>query len=406
MTPSLRRSVLRVLAHQAILLALAGCAPMATQAPPAQPPTPSAAQAPRLRLIGTASLPPLGTYGGTTVGGISGIDYDSTRGVYLLISDDRFAAPARIYTARLRYQAGALAPPELTGVATLLHGDGLPFDARPGVDRPDAEAVRWLPGGTQFLWTSEGDFPRGFGPQLRVARADGTAVRDIALPADFRPIYGYGPRRNGTLEGLALTPDGRTAWLAMELPWRQDGLIANPRSPGAPVRFTAIAVDTGQALRQIAYQPDAVPQARRLPWGAQVNGVSEILADGPHHLLVLERAYSAGAGFAARLYRIDTREGSDTLALAALTPGNHHPAPKTLVADFAALGIAVDNLEGMTWGPPLPGGGTGSDAPGGCVLVFVSDDNFNPAQVTQFIAAEYLEPPGGHGRCGTTGASP
>ena len=76
------------------------------------------------------------------------------------------------------------------------------------------------------------------------------------------------------------------------------------------------------------------------------------------------------------------------LGLPALAPGNHTPVAKTLVADLAQLGLArLDNIEGMTWGAPLPG-------PGGPrrVLVFVSDDNFNPAQVTQFIAAEYLAP--------------
>ena len=396
----------RVLA-QALLLAMAGCAPLATRLPPPQPP----AQAPLLRLIGTATVPPLTRYGGTTVGGLSGIDYNAAQDTYLLISDDRSSHdPARIYTARLRYDATALAPPEFTGVHTLLHAGGRPYApwlrARPGVDVPDAEAVRWLPGGAQFVWTSEGDFSRGFGPQLRVSRADGAAVRDVALPARFTPQAGSGPRSNGTLEGLALAPDGRTAWLSMELPWRQDGPPATPASGGAPVRITAIDLVSGQALRQIAYPPDAVPQARRLPWGPQMNGVSEILADGAHHLLVLERAYSAGAGFAARLYRIDTRAGSDTLALDALTPANHHSPPKTLVADFAALGLDVDNLEGMTWGPPLPGGGAGGSTAGSCVLVFVSDDNFNPAQVTQFIAAEYLDPQGGHGRCGTTTASP
>ena len=94
----------------------------------------------------------------------------------------------------------------------------------------------------------------------------------------------------------------------------------------------------------------------------------------------------------------DTRDGSDTLALPALAPGAYRPAAKTLVADFAQLGLGlVDNIEGMTWGPPLPDGG--------CVLVFVSDNNFNPAQVTQFIAAQYLGPDGDGGQCGTTGAS-
>ena len=181
----------------------------------------------------------------------------------------------------------------------------------------------------------------------------------------------------------------------MELPWHQDGPQATPDSGGAPVRITAMDIASGQPLRQIAYQGDAVPQRRRLP-GPQINGVSEILAHGPHHLLVLERSYSAGAGFGARLYRIDTRAGSDTLTLDALTPANHRPVPKTLVADLAALGLTPDNIEGMTWGPPVQGR---------CVLVFVSDDNFNPAQVTQFIAAQYLGPDGDGGQCGTTGAS-
>ena len=376
------------------LLALAGCAL------PLAPPAPAPLLAPGLRLIGVAALAPGSEYGGTTIGGLSGIDYDARRGEYLLISDDRSSdGPARIYSARLDYDAHHLAPPRFTGVQPLQDASGRPFAPwwrpRPGMERPDAESLRWLPGANAFLWTSEGDFSRGFAPQLRESRPDGSHVRDMALPASFMPHDDSGPRRNGTLEGLALSPDGRTAWLAMELPWRQDGEEATPASGGAPVRITAVDVASGQPLRQIAYQPDAVPRTRRLP-GPQINGVSEILAHGPHHLLVLERSYSAGAGFGARLYRIDTRAGSDTLALPALTPANHQAAPKTLVADLAALGLTPDNIEGMTWGPPLEGR---------CVLVFVSDDNFNPAQVTQFIAAQYLGPDGDGGQCGTTGAS-
>ena len=373
------------------LLALAGCAL------PLAPPAPAPLLAPHLRLIGVAELAHGSEYAGARIGGLSGIDYDAHSGEYLLISD----ASARIYRARLHYDAQRLDMPQFTATQDLLHTSGQPFAPwwrrQAGMDRPDAEGLRWLPGKTSFLWSSEGDFSRGFGPQLRESRLDGRPVRDIALPASFSPGTQprRGPRGNGTLEGLALTPDGRTAWLAMELPWHQDGPQATPDSGGAPVRITAMDIASGQPLRQIAYQGDAVPQRRRLP-GPQINGVSEVLAHGPHHLLVLERSYSAGAGFGARLYRIDTRAGSDTLTLDALTPANHRPVPKTLVADLAALGLTPDNIEGMTWGPPVQGR---------CVLVFVSDDNFNPAQVTQFIAAQYLGPDGDGGQCGTTGAS-
>ena len=106
-----------------------------------------------------------------------------------------------------------------------------------------------------------------------------------------------------------------------------------------------------------------------------------ILADGPDHLLVLERAFVLGSGFSARLYRIATHaaDTTNTLAIDTLTQGNHRAAPKILVLDFAQLGLkTVDNLEAMTWGPRLPNGDR--------VLLLVSDNNFNPAEVTQFIA--------------------
>ncbi|SDM21351.1 Uncharacterized conserved protein [Oryzisolibacter propanilivorax] len=398
------RSLTRLLALPAALacaLALGGCAPLPRPAPGDSDGVQRAGATPSwLRILGTAAIAPGTEWGGSVFGGISGIDRDPATDEYLLISDDRSArGPARVYTARLRYGVQGLAPPEITGVHLLRAPDGRPFAARSAarvrVDVPDAESVRWLPGAAQFLWTSEGDFGRGFGPQMRAAHADGSHARSWTLPPAFQPGPGHGPRGNGTLEGLALAPDGRSAWLAMELPWRQDGPTARHGRPGAPVRITQLDLDSGRPLRQIAYQPDAPPQPRALPFGPELNGVSEILADGPHHLLVLERAYSTGRGFAARLYRIDTRSGSDTLALPALAPGSHRPAAKTLVADFAALGLPVDNLEGMAWGAPL--------ADGSCVLVLVSDDNFNPAQATQFIAAEYRPPGGGNAACGTTG---
>ena len=103
-----------------------------------------------------------------------------------------------------------------------------------------------------------------------------------------------------------------------------------------------------------------------------------------HRMLVLERAYAAGTGNSLRLYEIDTREGSDTLALDALTPDNHRPAPKKRVADFAMLGLSrLDNSEGLCWGPDLPHGRR--------LLVVLSDDNFNPLQVTQFAAFEFTD---------------
>ena len=140
--------------------------------------------------------------------------------------------------------------------------------------------------------------------------------------------------------------------------------------------------------------PSAIPVAPAPARADADNGVVEVLMLDAHRMLVLERAYMAGLGDkernAMRLYAIDTRQGSDTLNLTALKPGNHTPAPKTLIADFASFPALsrLDNTEGMCWGPSLPGL---DGKPGKRTLLFVSDDNFNPRQITQFLAFEFLE---------------
>jgi hypothetical protein len=168
----------------------------------------------------------------------------------------------------------------------------------------------------------------------------------------------------------------------LEAALQQDGPDPGVGRPGGPCRFTAYDIASGRAVRQVAYLPDAIPQAPLLP-GAAENGVSEVLMIDATRMLVLERAYMAGIGMSLRVYEIDTREGSDTLALPRLQPGNYRPCSKRFVADFAQLGLSrLDNTEGMCWGPRLPGGRRS--------LVVVSDDNFRSMQVTQFAAFEYL----------------
>ncbi len=59
------------------------------------------------------------------------------------------------------------------------------------------------------------------------------------------------------------------------------------------------------------------------------------------------------------------------------TPVDYDPMGKNLVVNLEDLGIDPDNVEGMTFGPPLPDGRQ--------TLILVSDNNFNSAQITQFI---------------------
>jgi len=391
-TPSFsttRRLVLGGLAGAAGALALgvAGCG-----APAAAPDAPAPV---RLRRLAEARWPHRLSIGGTPAGGLSGIDFDARAGEYLLLSDDRSdLAPVRFYMAR--WPAPWSAAPEATGVVELQRPGGGPWPSRrqaiAGLPVPDPESLRLRPDTGTLLWSSEGDLARGFGPALYESARDGRFLREFALPALFQPdpAQRRGARDNLAFEGLALTPDGRTAWLAMENSLIQDGPVPTVDAAGGPCRFTRIDLASGRATGQIAYVPDAIPLRPLLPGTYADNGVSEVLMIDAHRMLVLERAYAAGTGNSLRLYEIDTRGGSDVLGLEALAPGNHRPVAKTLVADFARLGAGnglsrLDNSEGMCWGPPLPGGGR--------TLMIVSDDNFNPLQITQFAAFEFLDRP-------------
>jgi hypothetical protein len=325
----------------------------------------------------------------TSVGGLSGIDFDPANGLLYLISDDGGRQnPPRFYTARLALTSDKLGDIELTGVTFLK-----------GLTAPDPEAIRWHATSQSLLWTSEGNALLRAAPSLQQARPNGSLLRTFKLPEMFNfdlldTVNNQGPRINKTFEGLALTPDGRSAWVSMEAALRQDGPEPTPAAPGGPCRFTQIDIDSGNVIRQIAYIPDAIPRAPSLPGAHADNGVAEILMLDEHRMLVLERAYMPGLAptlsLSLLLYAIDTRQASDTLNVAALKPGTYLPAGKTQVADFADFPAlaTLDNTEGMCWGPTLPGNAT---RPGSRTLLFVSDDNFSSRQITQLLAFEFLE---------------
>lgn len=393
-------STLRATASVALCLSLLACAvqPAGPGSPPTTPVTVE------LRLIGETSLPHRLNYQATTVGGLSALDYDPAKNLWFALSDDRSdLQPARFYTMRLAITTEGIAPPQLVGVTTLRQPDGQPFPNRqqePNGMVPDPEGLRWRPQTGTLLWSSEGDIKHGTDPSVCEMRPDGAHVRCLELPAHLRAdaTGATGPRDNLALEGLATTPDGRGVWAAMENALVQDGPIPTLNAPGGPSRFTLFDLATGKAMAQRAYVTDAIPAAPVPPQTFADNGVSEILAIDAFRLLVLERSFTAGVGNSLRLYQVDTRDGSDTLRQDTLAPGTWQPMRKTLVAnldDFVAIngqprpGLRrLDNTEGMAWGPRMV---DKNGKPGPRTLVLISDDNFNPRQITQIIAFEFLE---------------
>lgn len=329
---------------------------------------PAAADDGQVELVGETTLPHAMQFNGTTVGGLSGLDYDPRTGQWVVISDDRSERhPARYYTADFdgtRF--------ELTGTRPLLRPDGTTYPA----GSVDPEDIRWDPLAEGFWWTSEGD--RGaqlIDPSIRSAGTDGSFTHDLPLPANLRMAPTTGPKRNEVLEGLTFAAGGTEVVTAMEGPLLQDGESPTTEH-GALSRLTTQS-RTGSVLAQHAYPLDPVFAAS--PTGGYANnGATAVLADRGDQHLVLERAFVSGVGNSIRIYRVDTRAATDVQHVESLTGTDVQPARKELLVDLADLAPStIDNLEGMTWGPRLPDGRRS--------LVLISDDNFSPDQTTQIL---------------------
>lgn len=343
----------------------------------------------RVRLLGETLVPHALEFDGTTVGGLSGIDFDPRTGKWVLISDDRSERqPARFYTADIEVRPDGVGPVELTGTAPLLRRDGKPYPPLTGGDGTtvDPEEIRFDPWSAGLWWTSEGDRPEADGsgqmidPAVRAADRDGSFSTELPLAPNLRMGADAGPRKNEAIEGMAFAADGSLVVSSAEGPLIQDGESPTVEH-GALGRLTA-QDRSGKVVAQHAYPMDRV-FAKSPTGGFSNNGVVSILPldqRDPFRYLVMERSFVTGVGNSIRIYEIDARGATDVQNTHSLRGADIQPVHKKLVADLSAFPrlSTVDNVEGMTWGPRLP---TGERS-----LVLVSDDNFSPDQTTQVIA--------------------
>jgi hypothetical protein len=356
---------------------------------------------PRLELvfIGQQVLPQGYRYANTTVGGLSGIDYDAATGRYWAISDDRSEfGPARFYELSLDLSHfNKTADPGHAGVTFLgvqtlkrLDGSTFPdFRTNPG-QAADPEAIRLHVPSGRLVWSSEGERLVNAGeppvlanPFVWEMQRDGTFLRPFVIPEKFHASAGnHGIRRNLAFEGLAFTLDFATLYVMTENALLQDGPAASLTEP-SPSRLLALDYASGQPRAEYVIDVAPIPAVPTKADGFADNGIPEILALDQERLLVLERSYVFGVGNAIRLFLVDLRGATDVSRFDALAGQKYVPATKRLLLDFKTLGIRLDNTEGMTWGPRLSGGSRS--------LIFVSDDNFNPRQITQFLAFEVRE---------------
>ncbi|NYI88482.1 hypothetical protein HNR02_001805 [Amycolatopsis endophytica] len=351
--------------------ALAGCL-LLTVAPAAQ-----AAPAP-VRYLGEQIIPHALPVGDHTIGELSSIDYDPRTGQYVFIADDTSEAPARYFTAKIPVSPRGLGQVTFTGAQLFRQPDGSTYPE----DSVDPEEMRVDPWTGAYYWSQEGirSDTTLIDPSVQVARRDGGYVRTLPLPDDERMRPDSGPRRNLVLEGLTFAAAGTLVVSSVEGPLLQDGPVATP-AHGALSRIT-VQARTGPVLAQYAYPQEPVFADSVPPGGTTDTGVSSILAADPFdptRYLVMERSYVSGVGNKVRIYEIDTTGATNVLHTSSLDGAKVRPVKKKLLLDLADYPLSkVDNVEGMTWGPTLPGGDR--------TLLLVSDDNFSTSQITQVIA--------------------
>lgn len=357
------------------LLMLVGCAPAAMT---------SEMTAPKVTQVSVEFLDeyriPKDEFQGTAIGGLSAIYYEPKQDLYYALSDDRSNfAPARFYTLQIDLDESGVIPQinqlQIASVTTLKDEAGELFPS----SSLDPEGLVFSPRQTLFI-SSEGDRQKEIAPFVKEFDLNGQEVNQLRIPERFlfnSPTQGI--QNNFGFEALAIAAPS----LAPEDPFRifvapEYSLIqdAADRNISKPIRLLHYVVNPiGDPVLIAEHLYPLEPTAE----GVLVNGLVELIAlPEVGSFLSLERTFGI-AGSGAKLFQITIGNATDTFAIESLAgnPDTVIPIQKTLLLDLKSLGIALDNLEGMTLGRKF--------ADGSQSLLLISDDNFSQNQVNQVL---------------------
>jgi hypothetical protein len=190
-----------------------------------------------------------------------------------------------------------------------------------------------------------------------------------------------GPRQNGAFEGLSFSNNYKKLLVSVEEPLFEDGARAGLNDSSAWIRIIRFDAKTKKPEAQFAYQIDPVAYPANPSNAFKINGVSEIFALNDRQLLVIERSFSSGRRpTTIKIYLADIGAVQDVSGYASLKNVSFRPVQKHLLLNMDDLGIYIDNIEGVSFGPKLPNGNQ--------TLIFVSDNNFSKDEITQFFLFE------------------
>ena len=358
---------------------------------PVQP----AADIKSLHLLGVYEIPCALSFNNTTVGGLSGIDYDQKKNLYYFICDDRSSInPARYYTANIFISQKGIDSLKFISVKYLLQpgGNTYPNSKTDPYNTPDPEAIRYNPIQNRIVWSSEGERIIKENqtiladPAVNIITTDGKHIASLPLPQLLKmQAAEKGPRQNSVLEGMCFADNYQSLYVNVEEPLYEDGPKADTEEKNAFIRILKFDTKSNKNTGQFAYKLDPVAYPANPVNAYKINGVPDILSLGDNKLLVIERSFSTGRlACTVKLFITDISRASDISNNLSLVKNRDFiAAEKKLLLNMDDLGIYVDNIEGVTFGPLLPNGKK--------TLLLVADNNFNPIEQSQVFLFEISE---------------
>ena len=347
-----------------------------------------------LKFINEYEVPYNQEFNGTTIGGLSGIDYDVEKGVYYMISDDRSAInPARFYTAKISVSEKGIDTVQWIATAPMLQSNGNPYpnSKKDPAHTPDPEAIRINKMTNELVWTSEGErIVHGKdtvleNPAITRISLNGKYIDTFPLPANLlMHATEKGPRQNGVLEGLTFDNNFKTMYVNVEEPLYEDGPRADLKPNNAWIRIYQYDVASKKNTAQYAYHLEPIAYPATPVDAFKINGIPDIYAIGNNRLIVLERSFSSGRlPCTIKVFLADLNDAEDISANSSMQINPvTKPVKKKLLLNMDDLKIYTDNIEGVTFGPTL--------ANGHRTLIFISDNNFASFEKTQLLLFEIL----------------
>jgi hypothetical protein len=280
-----------------------------------------------------------------------------------------FSLTPLVYGTGENLAVGSGVPPQNNFLLHYFSGRSDNFDpnrdsGNPNDARLDSEGIRLSNDGLRVYISDE------YGPYVyEFDRLFGLRLRSFKLPAhlfvaNLKPVGAdeisgntSGRTANKGMEGLAITPDGKTLVGIMQASLIQDA--AEGGAAASLLRLVTIDIASGKTSHEYAYL---------LTTGS---GVSEITALNDHEFLVDERdGHGRGDGSKAKvkqIFKIDLAGAVDVTNMDGTTAATHAVTKSALpfldiVKVLVANGIAADQipakLEGLAIGPDVKQGST------------------------------------------------